>query len=99
MSLKTFTALCLALAFGATLAWGGLFAARPLRSAPVQERRVSAQRLLGATFVGLLSLLGAGVGSVLILRAAREEYRLASRRNLESLVSGVRADKGAKDDL
>lgn len=99
MSLKTFTGLCLAVAVAATLAWGALFAARPARSAPATERRASAQKLLGATFVGLVSLVGAGVGSVLLLRAAREEYRIASRRNLESLVSGLKQDKEAKDDL
>lgn len=98
MSLKTVTGFCLALALAATLAWGAISVGRPGREAPLVQRRAWAQRLLSATVVGIVSLVGAGIGSVLLLRAAREEYRIASRRNLEGLVTGIRSDKEEKNN-
>ena len=97
MSLKRFTALCLVISMTATIAWGLLFAASPNHDAPRPERRAYAQRIVAATLVALTSLVAAGVGSILILRTTREEYRVASRQNLESLVTGLRSDKGVRD--
>ena len=93
MSVKTITGLCLVISIASTLAWGAIFASTPSRSAPRATRKLHAQRIVGATAVGLVALVGAGVGSVLILRSAREEYRVASRRNMESLVTGLHTDK------
>lgn len=97
MWLRRFTALCLVISVAATIVWGLLFAASPRRDAPLPERRMYAQKVVATTFVALSSLVAAGVGSILILRATREEYRVASRRNLEGLVTGLRSDKGVKD--
>lgn len=97
MSVKTFTSLCLVVSLAATIVTGFLLVSRPGPGTPRPVLRLHAQRLVGAVGVGVVSLVGAGVGSILLLRAAREEYRVASRRNLEGLVSGLGDGKKGSD--
>ncbi len=92
MRLRTFTTVCLVAAFGLALATGLAFAARPSAGDPLALRRGYAIRLLALSTGAIASLVGAGVGSLLMLRTAREEYRAEARQNLEGLVTGLKSD-------
>lgn len=89
MNLKWMTTIFLATGFAALVAWPMLLAARPEPAAPRGERRAFAIRLVAVAGIGTLSVAGATISSILLVRRAREEFRLASRRNVESLVSSL----------
>ena len=75
---------------------------KPPSHAPRAEQIAFLRR--GATYVGLeaLALIGSIVGSYLIARRAREEYREQSRKNMEALLEATLRDhartKGQDDD-
>jgi len=65
----------------------------PERSdAPAVKRRF-ARRLIWFTGAEMLTLVASGVGSVLIVRQARQEYRDSAMRNMKLLVEAAKEDQ------
>jgi hypothetical protein len=85
--MKAVTAICLLLCLATLGSYPWTVGKPPQRTA---ERTVKQQYAIRfATFFGIIcvSLTGAAIGSALILRQARKEYRESSKRNLEVLIS------------
>ncbi|MDX2064551.1 MAG: hypothetical protein SFX74_02295 [Fimbriimonadaceae bacterium] len=84
--MKVATALCMIVCVLVMASYPWTVGKPPARSESVPVRRDYAIR--SATYFGTicLTLIGAAVGSWLILRRARHDYREASRNNLERLV-------------
>jgi hypothetical protein len=91
---KPFTALCMVICVFVMVSYPWTVGKPPARTEPTEVRRAYAVR--SATYFGTicLTLVGAAVGSWLILRRARNEYREASRNNLERLVQPEADDAG-----
>ena len=99
MSLKLFTTACLAIGMLLFLPYATMLAHPPARTTPAPVRRSFAQRLLLINGLQVLSLVGAGVGSVLIVRRARQQYRDEAIRNMNVLLGGkdeAEGDQGIK---
>lgn len=86
MRIKTITTACIIAAFLLMLAFPRFLMGRPHRNDPLERRQVFARQLLAYGCVFTLTVLGAGVGSVVIIRQAREEYREALGQNIQQLV-------------
>ena len=69
-----------------------LMASRPSAFAAKHVRRAFA--ITALTYVGgtILVVTGAGVGSLLIMRRVREEYRLQALENVKMMVEGTLSD-------
>ena len=61
---------------------------RPTRKAPLPVRQAYATRLAAHTGAIALLMLGAGVGTVVYSRRAKEEYRREALQNMRNLVEG-----------
>ena len=98
MRLKTLTGLFLAglvcLLVLAPIALGPV----PKRTAPRLVKRDYSVRIL--EYLGLMVVFfsASAVGSILIIRKEREEYRLESLKNMQSLIEGSLKDKQKAQD-
>jgi len=84
--MKPFTALCLVVCFAALGSYPWTVGAPPSASASKAVKQAYVNRSIIHLTTVCVALIGAGVGSALILRKAREEYRVTAKRNLEELV-------------
>lgn len=93
MRARLLTTLCIVGGLALFLAWPWVAGQKP-RSRP---ELVAYSRRMTAYVGGLLAcMVGAGVGSVLILRQAKEDYRRASLENMRNLVEGAKEDADRK---
>jgi hypothetical protein len=83
---KLFTALCLVLCFAALGSYPWTVGSPPEKRATRAVKQGYVNRSIIHLSTVCLALIGAGVGSALILRKAREEYRVTAKKNLEELV-------------
>jgi hypothetical protein len=86
MSLKLLTTICLVVGLALLLPDGLLLKSAPGRDASLAVRRGYVEKLFLVNGLVVLCLVGAGVGSTLIVRKAKEEYRAESMKNLKKLL-------------
>lgn len=77
----------------------GLLVARPILVGPNPQRQdkravklAFSERALAFTGALILTLSGAGVGAIVLVRRANEEYRLLAMENMKSLIEGAITD-------
>ena len=90
VNLRLFTGLCLGMGFAVLVLWPYLLVHRPRPGASREVRRTYVIQLIAVAGAGLISVVGASLGSILLVRRAREEFAIASRQNVEKLVEGIR---------
>ena len=87
---RTVTTGLMALTFLLAITWPLELRDRPTRRSPLPVRQAFVARLALALHTGAIAVLlvASGVGAALYSRAAKEEYRKASLRNMRILVEG-----------
>jgi len=77
----------------------GLMITRPIIVGPTPHRPVKrlealaySERALGFTALLIVSLVGAGVGAIKLVRLANAEYRRLAMENMQSLIEGAIED-------
>jgi hypothetical protein len=63
---------------------------RPVKRA---EALVYSERALGFTVLLILSVVGAGYGSISLVRIAKEEYRRLAAENMQAMIEGALRDQ------
>ncbi len=86
--MRVFTTICLLMGVILLLPYASMLAHPPAKSSPRPVRRAFAQRLLWLNGLQVLCLVGAGVGSALIVRKAKQQYREEAVRNMNFLLGG-----------
>jgi hypothetical protein len=98
-AIKVLTTLAIVTAIGLMAGWPRVVGLPPVhKSATVGEKRAYVERGLWAASGLTLSVVVAGVGSFMLLRRAREEYREESIRNMRNLLTGAREDHLRKQE-
>lgn len=83
--LKWITAIFMLLGVALLVGWPWILGPRPSADDSREERRAYARRLSWLLGGMTGALVASGVGSLLIVRRAKSEYRDATMRNLKSL--------------
>ena len=96
MRVKVATTLALLVGFGLLLSFPWIVGPRPKHGAPKAAYRAYSQRITYVMGGVVGCLIGSGVGAVLILRHAREEYRLQSAKMVTELLEQTRKDIASK---
>jgi hypothetical protein len=91
--MKAFTVGCLIVAFLFFMAVPVVLDHRPAVNAPREVRKTFAIKLELTIGIPVLALVGAGVGSALVMRKARQEYREQALINMQMLVETARSLK------
>lgn len=91
--MKIFTWACLLAGLLLMLGWPWLMGPAPREGAPRQQ--LLAYTVRSQYYIGglVLCLVGAGVGSLLVVRQAKRQYAELSRQNMERLVDEFRQAK------
>jgi len=93
MGIKVLTTACMIAAVVIFVLAGALIIEHPSVKAPRSEKTLFAERLMWFSGAELLTLIGAGTGSLLIVRQARREYRDQALKNIRDLVEGSGEDQ------
>lgn len=96
MRLKIATTSCLIFGALLLLAWPWVVGIRPGKGAPRAELAAYASRFMWYVTATVLTFVVTAFLAILVMRRAREQYREASMRNLETLLEGVREDHAGK---
>ncbi len=91
--LKALTGVLIGLGIVIMLGWPVLVGIPPKRQSSLQVKRGFVIRTVTAMSLLVVSVAGAGVGSVILLRRAREEYRQQAMANMRDLIEGAREDQ------
>ena len=96
---KRITTVCVILLTIALVAWPWILGKRPPLGSPKRAYLQYAAR--SSAYLGLIvmGLVGAGVGSFVIIRNERIRYREEARANLEHLIEAVQNDRQQKQAL
>lgn len=94
--MKIFTTACLIATVLLFACWGGLLHP-PSPHSPLAVRKQFAQEFLALTAAQLITIVGAGVGSALIVRQARKEYRENAMSNMQVMLE-VAKQKGQQEE-
>lgn len=95
--MKLLTAFCLILCFVALGSYPWTVGGPPAAASTKAVKQAYVNRSIIHLSTVCLALIGAGVGSALILRKAREEYRTTAKRNLEELVMEANRQREKND--
>ena len=96
MGLKLFTGLMLLATLALLLFRSQIVGPVPHRSAKRSVALAYAKRDLGFTGMLLVTLTGAGIGSIVLVRRANAEYRRMSMENMQALIEGTIRDHQEK---
>ena len=89
MVLKLFTTVMLLVTVGLLIFRPEIVGSIPHRPAKRAEALAYSERALAFTGMLILSLTCAGVGSIVLVRRANEEYRRMSVENMQALIDGT----------
>ncbi len=98
MRLKLITTIFISAVVVLFLAAPVILGPKPSKSAPRVVKRDYGVRVLDYLGGMIFAFAGSGVGSFLIMRRAREEYRTESLNNLKKLMEGAAADAKKAND-
>lgn len=90
--LKVITTACLLMSLLLAILWPRMLNSRPPKGAPRTDIRRFAKQFLIYNTVVIVSLGGASIGAILIMRQAREEYRKLAKDNMKLMVEGTLHD-------
>lgn len=96
MWVKRFTSAFVVLLAVALVGWPWILGKRPAPGAPKKEYKMYATRSGAYILFVIVGIVGAGIGSYLIIREERRRYAEEARANLESLIAGVQSDRQQK---
>jgi hypothetical protein len=96
--MKIFTSVCLVTSFLLCLLLVWLFGELKLarHSGHVPLRQLQEMQL--TTSLIILTLIGAGVGSVIVVRTAREQYREEAMQNMQALIEETKKTQARSAD-
>ena len=93
MWLKLFTTVMLVLTLVLTLNRPALVGPLPKHPVKRADALRYSERALVFTVVLLGTLMGAGVGSIVLVRRANQEYKRLAMENMQALIEGAIADQ------
>jgi hypothetical protein len=91
---KIFTTACILASFLLCLVMVRLFGQVELPHQPRATRLKVLQEMEETTFIMMMCLIGAGTGSIIVVRRAKAMYREEALRNMEMLVEETRKARG-----
>ena len=98
MRLKIFTTIALIAGFALLIGFPLIVGAPPAKGASKRDIANYSRRASGVLGGFVLCIVASGIGSYLVIRQARQEYREQAAKNVRDLLEAARSDANKKQD-